>query len=54
MKLAAIAGLFLFTLYFLISWRMEAQRLTEDLSDAEKSYGALLKRVSRMETEIKG
>ena len=54
MKLAVVIGLFLLVLYFLISWRLEAQTLAQDLSTAEEEYEALMKRYNRLEKELKG
>ena len=54
MKLAVVIGLFLLVLYFLISWRLEAQTLAQDLSTAEEEYQALMKRYNRLEKELKG
>lgn len=53
-KLALVVGLFLVVLYFLISWRVEAQSLTQNLADVEGEYQALMKRYHGLERELKG
>ena len=54
MKLALLVGLVLLTLYFLVSWKREAQTLTSNLALAEKEYEAVIKRYNRLEKELKG
>ena len=53
-KMALLSGTILVTLYFLISWRMEAQNLTKDLEVAEEEYARLVKKLKRLENELKG
>lgn len=53
-KLALLVGLVLVVLYFLISWRMEAQTQSKYLAIAEKEYEDLLKRYNRQKMDISG
>lgn len=53
-KLALLVGAVLLVLYFLISWRVEAQTLSKDLATAEEEYVKVLKQLHRMENELKG
>lgn len=53
-KLALLVGLVLLTLYFLVSWKREAQTLTSNLALAEKEYEVVIKRYNRLEKELKG
>ena len=53
-KLALLVGAVLLVLYFLISWRVEAQNLNKDLAIAEEEYVRLLKKLHDTEKELKG
>ena len=53
-KLALLVGAVLFVLYFLMSWRVEAQNLSKDLAIAEEEYARVLKKLNHMEKELKG
>jgi TRAP-type C4-dicarboxylate transport system permease small subunit len=53
-KLALLVGAVLLVLYFLISWRVEAQTLSKDLETAEEEYVKVLKKLHRVENELTG
>ena len=53
-KLALLVGAVLLVLYFLISWRVEAQNLNKDLAIAEEEYVRVLKKLHNVEKELKG
>ena len=53
-KLALLIGAVLFGLYFIISWRMEAQGLTKDLAIAEEEYAKIVKNLHKTENELRG
>ena len=53
-KLALLVGAVLLVLYFLITWRVEAQTLSKDLATAEEEYVKVLKQLHHMENELKG
>ena len=53
-KLALLVGAVLLVLYFLMSWRVEAQNLSKDLAIAEEEYAKVVKKLNRLEKELKG
>ena len=53
-KLALLVGAVLLVLYFLMSWRVEAQNLSKDLAIAEEEYARVVKKLNRLEKELKG
>ena len=53
-KLALLVGAVLLFLYFLISWRVEAQNLSNDLAIAEEEYARIVKKLHHLENELKG
>lgn len=54
LKLALLVGLVLLTLYFLVSWKREAQTLSTNLELAEQEYATFVKRYNRLEEQLKG
>lgn len=53
-KIALLVGAVLLVLYFLINWRVEAQNLSKDLEIAEEEYARIVKKLHRVENELKG
>ena len=53
-KIAVLVGAVLLVLYFLINWRVEAQNLSKDLEIAEEEYARIVKKLHRVENELKG
>ena len=49
-----LVGAVLLVLYFLINWRVEAQNLSKDLEIAEEEYARIVKKLHRVENELKG
>ena len=54
LKLALLVGLVLLTLYFLVSWKMEAQTLSTNLALAEQEYEKIVGKYNKLEKGLTG